>query len=262
MTVVFAVLAVLIWQLGSLSKTEPRQAVPFIVTILVAEILLSAVGWEYFFAGPGGMSILIAACLSAATVMLLPAPTATYLGLTEFRNANRTYISLLLIGSLFLLVGKGVVAIWSWVRVRLAPPPRLLVLTPEPRLNALWWSQGISNGRRTRQMVADCLVTNATDEPMRIVSAVFRLRRGIIFRTDLTGNAGVKDAQSPYSGDYPIPAKQIAEARLHFMGFVSRPLPTGSLMADVAVVDQYGNQHWTRGLRFRDHEHMLDPQDE
>ncbi len=68
MTVVFAVLAVLIWQLGSLSKTEPRQAVPFIVTILVAEILLSAVGWEYFFAGPGGMSILIAACLTAALV--------------------------------------------------------------------------------------------------------------------------------------------------------------------------------------------------
>ena len=68
MTVVFAVLAVLIWQLSSLSKTEPRQAVPFIVTILVAEILLSAVSWEYFFAGPGGMSILIAACLTAALV--------------------------------------------------------------------------------------------------------------------------------------------------------------------------------------------------
>jgi uncharacterized membrane protein YoaK (UPF0700 family) len=65
-TVVFAVLAVLIWQLSSLSKTEPRQAAPFIVTILVAEILLSAVSWEYFFAGPGGMSILIAACLTAA----------------------------------------------------------------------------------------------------------------------------------------------------------------------------------------------------
>jgi hypothetical protein len=69
-TVIFAVLAVLIWQLGNLSKTEPRQAVPFIVTILLAEILMSAVGWEYFFAGPGGMSILIAACLVAAIVGL------------------------------------------------------------------------------------------------------------------------------------------------------------------------------------------------
>ncbi len=65
-TVVFGVLAVLIWQLGNLSRVAPRQAVPLIGTVLVAEILLSAVGWEYFFAGPGGMSILIAACLAAA----------------------------------------------------------------------------------------------------------------------------------------------------------------------------------------------------
>jgi hypothetical protein len=67
-TVAFGVLAVLIWQLSNLSKTEPRQAGPFVVTILVAEILLSAIGWEYFFAGPGGMSILIAVCLTAAIV--------------------------------------------------------------------------------------------------------------------------------------------------------------------------------------------------
>jgi hypothetical protein len=65
-TVVFSILAVLIWQLSNLSREEPRLAVPLITTILVAEILLSAIGWEYFFAGPGGMSILIAACLVAA----------------------------------------------------------------------------------------------------------------------------------------------------------------------------------------------------
>ncbi len=65
-TVVFAILAVLIWQLSNLSREVPKLAMPLITTILVAEILLSAIGWEYFFAGPGGMSILIAACLVAA----------------------------------------------------------------------------------------------------------------------------------------------------------------------------------------------------
>ena len=69
-TVVFAVLAVLIWQLSNMSKTAPRQAVPMIVTVLVAEILLSAIGWEYFFVGPGGMSMLIGACLVAAILGL------------------------------------------------------------------------------------------------------------------------------------------------------------------------------------------------
>jgi hypothetical protein len=69
-TVVFAVLAVLIWQLSNLSKTAPRQAVPMIVTMLAAEVLMSTIGWEYFFAGPGGMSILIGACLAAAILGL------------------------------------------------------------------------------------------------------------------------------------------------------------------------------------------------
>ena len=69
-TVVFSILAVLIWQLSSLSREDPRHSVPLITTILAAEILLSAIGWEYFFAGPGGMSILIAACLIAAILGL------------------------------------------------------------------------------------------------------------------------------------------------------------------------------------------------
>ena len=69
-TVIFAVLGVLIWQLGNLSKTAPKQAEPLIVTILVAEILMSVIGWDYFFAGPGGMSILIGACLVAAILGL------------------------------------------------------------------------------------------------------------------------------------------------------------------------------------------------
>jgi hypothetical protein len=69
-TVVFGIIAILIWQLGSLSKAEPRQALPLIVTMLVAQILLDVVSWEYFFAGPGVMSVLIAACLTAALLML------------------------------------------------------------------------------------------------------------------------------------------------------------------------------------------------
>jgi hypothetical protein len=85
-TVVFAMLAVLIWQLSSLSRTEPRNAVPLIVTILLAELLLSAVGWEYFFAGPGGMSILIAACLSASLLTI----TTTDLPVLATSRATKT----------------------------------------------------------------------------------------------------------------------------------------------------------------------------
>ena len=69
-TVVFAILAVLMWQLGTLSRIEPRHAAPLIVTLLAAQVLLDVVSWEYFFAGPGVMSLLLAACLTAGLLTL------------------------------------------------------------------------------------------------------------------------------------------------------------------------------------------------
>jgi hypothetical protein len=69
-TVTFAILAVLMWQLSSLSRTAPEHARPLIATILVYDIFISIIGWEYFFAGPGVMSILIALCLVAALFTL------------------------------------------------------------------------------------------------------------------------------------------------------------------------------------------------
>jgi hypothetical protein len=66
MTVVFVVLAVLMWQLGDLSRTEPRRALPLMATILVCTLLLDVLSWAYFFAGPGVMSALISVCLAIA----------------------------------------------------------------------------------------------------------------------------------------------------------------------------------------------------
>jgi hypothetical protein len=69
-TVVFAMMAVLIWQLSTLSRSAPDRSRPLIATILVAQVFLSVVSWMYFFAGPGVMSILIIICLGAALVSL------------------------------------------------------------------------------------------------------------------------------------------------------------------------------------------------
>ncbi|MBV8055361.1 MAG: hypothetical protein JO071_09000 [Deltaproteobacteria bacterium] len=66
MTAVFAVLAVLMWQLSGLSRADSRQALPLIVTVLVCTILLDILSWTYFFAGPGVMSALISLCLGLA----------------------------------------------------------------------------------------------------------------------------------------------------------------------------------------------------
>ncbi len=68
MTVIFLLLAVLMWQLSNLSRKAPRQALPMVAAILVAQIFLDVVSWEYFFAGPGVMSLLIVLCLVTAVI--------------------------------------------------------------------------------------------------------------------------------------------------------------------------------------------------
>ena len=65
-TVIFAFLAVLIWQLSSLTRRAPEHARPLVVTVLVCEIFMSIVFWLYFFAGPAGVATLITLCLVAA----------------------------------------------------------------------------------------------------------------------------------------------------------------------------------------------------
>jgi hypothetical protein len=77
MTVIFAVLAVLMWQLSNLIKAEPRRALPLLVTILVCTVLLDVTSWAYFFAGPGVMSALISLCIAVAII-------------TSYRNPRET----------------------------------------------------------------------------------------------------------------------------------------------------------------------------
>lgn len=69
-TVIFAMMSVIIWLLGSLSVASPRQALSLVATIFVSEVLLGILSWTYFFAGPGVMSILICVCLALAMVSL------------------------------------------------------------------------------------------------------------------------------------------------------------------------------------------------
>lgn len=78
MTVVFAVLAVLMWQLSNLSRDEPRRVLPLVATILVCTLFLDILSWAYFFAGPGVMSALISLCLAVAL-------------LTSYRQTNPVF---------------------------------------------------------------------------------------------------------------------------------------------------------------------------
>jgi hypothetical protein len=77
-TVTFVLTMVLLWLLSNTSSRAPREAKPLVLALLIAQLCNVAIGWEFFFAGPGVVGSLIAICLTLAMVGLYrpqrPAP--------------------------------------------------------------------------------------------------------------------------------------------------------------------------------------------
>ena len=63
-TVLLAALAVIVWQLGILSRRNPREALPLSITVLIACVANAIVSFSYFFAAPMVMSVVSVICAS------------------------------------------------------------------------------------------------------------------------------------------------------------------------------------------------------
>ena len=61
--------AALLWQVGSLARTDPILVRPIVVSFLVAFIINAALAWKYFFAVPVVMAGVIALCLAVSLVL-------------------------------------------------------------------------------------------------------------------------------------------------------------------------------------------------
>lgn len=60
--------AVVLWQLGSLSKTDALRVRPIVASFFVAFFANTILAWKYFFAIPLVMSAVILVCLALAIV--------------------------------------------------------------------------------------------------------------------------------------------------------------------------------------------------
>lgn len=129
-------------------------------------------------------------------------------------------------------------------------PPRTIVVIPQPGFNALWWSLGKVGDAPILQVVGDFNVTNTWSKDVRLAGALLRYKQCFLFSRVVRGDSSVKDFKSVYSGNYPIPPNGMTWLRVSFH-FSSRVGSTGKdLIADVAVIDQFNNHHWLKGLRF------------
>ncbi|HEY3133191.1 MAG TPA: hypothetical protein VGJ47_01050, partial [Gemmatimonadaceae bacterium] len=69
-SVLFAALMVIAWQLGTLSRRNPREAFPLAVTILIACIANAFVSFAYFFTAPMVMSTATVICAAMGVALI------------------------------------------------------------------------------------------------------------------------------------------------------------------------------------------------
>lgn len=66
--------AIVFWQLSSLAKTEASLLRPMLATFLAGYCAFAVCSWEYFFAAPAIVELLIALCLGLALLAASPRP--------------------------------------------------------------------------------------------------------------------------------------------------------------------------------------------
>ena len=67
-SVLLLLVAVMLWQLASDAKTEPRRTTPFIGVLLAAFTAIAILDGVYFFTAPLVLSVAIVVCLALAWV--------------------------------------------------------------------------------------------------------------------------------------------------------------------------------------------------
>lgn len=147
----------------------------------------------------------------------------------------------------------GFAKTWRWVSSLIQPKPsvgvndvptRTIILIPVTTPNAFWWHMGSASGQSVMQIVGDLKVTNISKRGIVVMGA--RLRK-----PKATGNAFVSTHDSQmYSSENVIPVDAIADLRFDF--YVQPPVcEEGNVFkADIAIVDQFGNEHWLKGVEF------------
>ena len=123
-------------------------------------------------------------------------------------------------------------------------PSRTMILIPVARQNAFWWHMGTIGTQPVMQIVGDLNITNISRYGVFVMGAKLREPKAV-------GHALVRAHDSDmYGSKHVIPEGAISDLRFDF--YVQPPfIREGEfLKADVAIVDQFGNEHWLEALEF------------
>jgi hypothetical protein len=123
-------------------------------------------------------------------------------------------------------------------------PTKTVILIPVARPDALWWHMGSMDSRPVMQIAGDLSATNISKFEIVLMGAKLR-------KPKASGLALVSERGSHIcTQKNAIPLGAVSDLRFDF--FVQPPSREKGepFKADVAIIDQFGNEHWLKGLKF------------
>lgn len=133
--------------------------------------------------------------------------------------------------------------VWHFfTRYRPKVPRETVRLIPQHHHN--WWHLGSAKGKPAMQVVCDWYITNISDVDVLICGVSLRKPKTI-------GNICVRHQHQDIYGSYSIPPGCTTEARADF--WIQPPIRKEGepLVVDIDFVDQFGNSHRVRKVKFR-----------
>jgi hypothetical protein len=157
---------------------------------------------------------------------------------------------LTILGTLFGWFGK----VWRWTTSMFKSKPsvgiidvpaKTMILIPVTRQNALWWHMGSMGDQPAMQVVGDLNVTNISKYGVYVMGAKLRKPKAV-------GHAFVRAQESDmYGAKNIIPHGGVSDLRFDFFVQPSVREKGETFKADIAIIDQFGNEHWLKGLEFK-----------
>lgn len=121
-------------------------------------------------------------------------------------------------------------------------PKKSIIILPDDEQP--WWHMGSLRGQPAMQVHGRFRATNITKYEVLLVAAKLR-------KPALLGMVLTKDVDSQYHGNYSIPPGHTTDLSVDFSAVPAVREEGEDFVADVAILDQFGNKHWIRKVLFR-----------
>lgn len=125
-------------------------------------------------------------------------------------------------------------------------PKKTIVLLPKAAPNTTWWHMGSSGDKPAMQIVGRLTVTNITKYNILLTLVKMRKPKAL-------GHVMCRKSGENIYGSYMIPNGATTDLSYDFWIIPPFKEKGQSFQADIAVLDQFGNEHWIKGIEFHYH---------